>query len=71
MANARTDKVVSKLPPIDRLLTRPDPEPLPTKLDPGSDEARGGAADPKPTLQYGQGDPREKNPAPDDLGRSA
>jgi hypothetical protein len=55
----------------DRLITRPDDEPLPTALDPSSPEARGGKADPKPVPEKGQGDPDETNPPPDDLGRSA
>jgi hypothetical protein len=32
----------------DRLLTRPDPAPLPTTLDPAGPESRGYPADPKP-----------------------
>lgn len=32
---------VDELPPIDRLLTRSDPEPLPTRLDPSGPEAHG------------------------------
>jgi hypothetical protein len=55
----------------DRLVTRPDEAPLPTPLDPASPEARGGPADPKPVPKKGQGDPNEKNPAPDDIGRTA
>ena len=64
-------KPTDELPQRDRLVTRPDPEPLPTTLDPASPEARGGPADPKPIPKRGQGDPDEKNPAPDDIGRSA
>jgi hypothetical protein len=57
--------------PRDRLMTRPDETPLPTPLDPASPEARGGHADPKPVPKKGQGDPNEKNPAPDDIDRTA
>ena len=52
-------------------MTRPDPEPLPTPMDPASPEARGYPADPKPVPKRGQGDPDETNPRPDDIGRSA
>lgn len=57
--------------PHDQLLTRPSADPLPTALDPAGPEARGYPADPKPVPGRGQGDPDEKNPAPDDIGRSA
>ncbi len=57
--------------PHDRLLTRPSAEPLPTALDPGGPEARGFPTDPKPIPKRGQGDPAERNPASDDIGRSA
>jgi hypothetical protein len=57
--------------PVDRLLTRPDEAPLPTPLDPAGPEAKGHPADPKPMPKKGQGDPRETNPRPDDIGRSA
>ena len=57
--------------PRDLLMTRPDPEPLPTPMDPASPEARGFPADPKPVPKRGQGDPDETNPRPDDIGRSA
>lgn len=57
--------------PLDRLLTRPDAAPLPTRLDPAGPEARGHPVDPKPEPRKGQGDPRETNPPPDDIGRSA
>lgn len=60
-----------QLPARDWLLTRPDDEPLPTKLEPDGPEARGYPADPKPVPRRGQGDPRETNPPPDDIGRSA
>ncbi|HUR55546.1 MAG TPA: hypothetical protein VMZ71_15530 [Gemmataceae bacterium] len=56
--------------PRDRLLTRPDDAPLPTKLEPASPEARGFPADPKPVPERGQGDPDERNPAPTDIDRS-
>ena len=56
--------------PIDRLMTRPSEEPLPTKLDPAGPESRGYPADPKPVPRKGQGDPDATNPAPDDLGRA-
>jgi hypothetical protein len=57
--------------PVDRLLTRPDEAPLPTPLDPAGPQAKGHPADPKPMPKKGQGDPRETNPPPDDIGRSA
>ena len=57
--------------PIDRLMTRPDDTPLPTPLDPAGPESRGGSADPKPVPKRGQGDPKETNPPPDDIGRTA
>ncbi len=57
--------------PKDQLLTRPSEEPLPTRLDPSGPAARGYPADPKPVPAEGQGDPDAKNPAPDDIGRSA
>jgi hypothetical protein len=60
-----------QLPPQDRLLTRPAEEPLPTTLDPAGPEARGYPHDPKPVPNRGQGDPKETNPRPDDIGRSA
>jgi len=60
-----------QLPARDWLLTRPDEEPLPTTLEPDGPEARGYPADPKPVPRRGQGDPRETNPPPDDIGRSA
>ena len=59
-----------RLPPQDRLITRPDPAPLPTALDPAGPEARGFPADPKPVPPEGQGDPAAKNPSPDDIGRA-
>jgi hypothetical protein len=64
-------KPVDQLSPRDRLLTRPDEEPLPTTLDPAGPESRGAPADPKPVPKRGQGDPDETNPRPDDIGRSA
>lgn len=60
-----------ELPEKDWLLTRPSEEPLPTKLEPAGPKARGYPADPKPVPNRGQGDPRETNPPPDDIGRSA
>jgi hypothetical protein len=60
-----------QLPAKDWLLTRPDDAPLPTHLDPAGPEAHGCPADPKPIPRRGQGDPRETDPAPDDIGRSA
>jgi hypothetical protein len=60
-----------QLSPHDRLLTRPGEEPLPTPLDPAGPQSRGYPADPKPVPKRGQGDPDEKNPRPDDIGRSA
>jgi hypothetical protein len=56
--------------PVDRLMTRPDDTPLPTPLDPAGPQAKGHPADPKPTPKKGQGDPRETNPRPDDVGRA-
>jgi hypothetical protein len=55
----------------DRLLDRTDPAPLPTALDPASPQARGGTVDPKPVPKEGQGDPDAKDPAPDDISRTA
>jgi hypothetical protein len=71
MPAIQPDPVVEALPPIDRLLTRPDADPLPTTLDPAGPQAHGHPADPKPAPRRGQGDLRETNPAPDDIGRSA
>ena len=68
---ANTNSPPEQLPAKDWLLTRPDKEPLPTKLDPAGPESRGAPADPKPVPKRGQGDPKETNPAPDDIGRSA
>jgi len=62
---------IEQLPPIDKLMTRPEETPLPTTLDPAGPEAHGYPADPKPVPKKGQGDPDETNPAPDDIGRSA
>jgi hypothetical protein len=64
-------KPTDKQSPRDRLITRPDSEPLPTPLEPASPEARGFPVDPKPVPKRGQGDPDETNPRPDDIGRSA
>jgi len=72
MAAVKPDAVVNALPPIDRLLTRPDAEPpLPTPLDPAGPQAHGCPADPKPAPSCGQGDPCETNPKPEDIGRTA
>jgi hypothetical protein len=68
---AKTKKTRDQLPPIDRLMSRPDSGPLPTHLDPGGAQAHGYPADPKPVPERGQGDPQETNPRPDDIGRSA
>ena len=57
--------------PRDLLMTRPDDAPLPTPLDPAGPEAHGHPADPKPVPKRGQGDPKETNPPPDDIGRTA
>jgi hypothetical protein len=57
--------------PKDLLMTRPDEAPLPTTLDPAGPESRGHPADPKPVPRKGQGDPKETNPPPDDIGRPA
>lgn len=57
-----------QLPQRDWLLTRPSEEPLPTQLDP---QHHGTPADPKPVPKRGQGDPKETDPTPDDIGRSA
>ena len=62
---------VDPLPPIDKLMSRPDAAPLPTTLDPGGPEAHGYPADPKPVAKEGKGDPEATDPAPGDLGRSA
>jgi hypothetical protein len=62
---------IDELPAIDRGMTRQEEEPLPTKLDPAGPQARGYPADPKPVPKRGQGDPKETNPRPDDIGRSA
>jgi len=63
-------KPTDQPPNRDRLITRPDEEPLPTPLDPASPEARGYPADPKPVPKKGQGDPDATDPAPGDIGRS-
>lgn len=61
-----------KLPPIDSLMARPEgAATLPTTLDPAGAKAHGYPADPKPVPKKGQGDPKETNPPPDDIGRSA
>lgn len=65
---ADTHTPPAELPARDWLLTRPTEEPLPTTLDP---QQHGTPADPKPEPRRGQGDPRETNPPPDDIGRSA
>ena len=70
MPALKPDHVVSALPPIDRLLTRPDPSPLPTKLDPSGSEAKGGPADPKPLPVDGQDGVLDDGTKPGDLGRS-
>jgi hypothetical protein len=57
--------------PKDLLMTRPDEAPLPTPLDPSGPESKGFPADPKLIPEKGQGDPDARNPAPNDLGRSA
>jgi hypothetical protein len=64
-------KPIEPVAPIDRLNDRNDPEPLPTKLEPASPEARGYPADPRPVPRKGQADPRATNPPPDDIGRPA
>ena len=61
---------VKKMCPKDLLVSRP-PDPLPTRLEPDSAEARGWPYDPKPTPVRGQGDPDEMNPNPRDVKRSA
>ena len=67
----KTKLAVDPLPPIDRLMSRPDAAPLPTTLDPGGPEAHGYPADPKPVAKKGKGDPEATDPAPGDLSRSA
>ena len=67
----KTKLATDPLPPIDRLMSRPDAAPLPTTLDPGGPEAHGYPADPKPVAKKGKGDPEATDPAPGDLGRSA
>lgn len=57
--------------PKDRLMSRPNADPLPTPLPPNSPEARGYPVDPKLVPASGQGDPDAQDPAPDDFGRSA
>lgn len=64
-------KPADPVPQRDRLVTRPDETPLPTPLPPDGPEARGGSVDPKPVPKGGQGDPDAKDPAPDEVGRSA
>jgi hypothetical protein len=51
----------------DRLLTRPDKEPLPTPLDPAGPRARGYPHNPKHTPKGGQG----TDPDAGKLGHSA
>jgi hypothetical protein len=69
MTADKTDPV-AVLPPIDRLLTRPDSGPLPTKLDPSGPEAHGGPADPKPMPINGQDGELDDGTKPGDIGRS-
>lgn len=69
MADSKT--VREQLPASDGLMTRPSADALPTTLDPAGPESHGYPADPKPVPKRGQGDPKETNPAPDDIGRSA
>jgi hypothetical protein len=57
-------KPTDQLPKKDLLITRPDPEPLPTRLEPDSPEARGAPADPKPVPMRRQNDTDEKNSSP-------
>jgi hypothetical protein len=54
----------------DKLLTRPDEQPLPTPLDPASPEARGAPADPKPGPGKGQGDRQVTERDPNDPGET-
>ena len=54
----------------DKLITRPDPAPLPTPIDPSAPWPEG-FPDPKLVAKEGQGDPDAKNPAPTDIGRVA
>ena len=63
-------KLPNTVCPKDHLMARP-PEPLPTRLDPNSPEARLWSVDPKPIPRKGQGDPDETNPRPQDIARSA
>jgi hypothetical protein len=61
-----------QVPSKDRLITRPDEEPLPTPLDPAGPEARGYPADPKPGTagETSPGDPAGTDPGARDLGRT-
>ena len=61
---------IQQLPPIDRLLTRPDPDPLPTPLDPAGPQAHGYPADPKPLPVDGQDGVLDDGTKPADLNRS-
>ncbi len=54
------------LPPIDQLMTRPDSEPLPTRLDPAGPEAHGYPVDPKLAPESAK-----NAPAAGDINRSA
>lgn len=56
-----------QLPEKDRLITRPDTDPLPTPLDPAGPAARGYPADPKPEPRGGQ----RSDPHAGDIGYSA
>jgi hypothetical protein len=70
MPASKPDPAVQQLPPIDRLLTRPDADPLPTPLDPKSPEAQGFPADPKAMPVDGQDGVLDDGTKPGDLGRS-
>jgi len=58
------NKVPPELPPRDRLMTRPDEEPLPAAQDP---KAPATPADPRPVPKGGQG----TDPKAADVGHTA
>lgn len=53
----------------DKLITRPDPTPLPASIDPSAPWPKG-FPDPKLVPKEGQGSPDAKNPAPTDISRA-
>jgi hypothetical protein len=71
MKARKRSRSVDQLPPIDKLMTRPEGPELPTPLDPAGPEAHGYPADPKPMPRNDPDDFESPGPRPDDIGRSA